>query len=383
MKPDAKQMQKQPSKLNLLLSVVSIFVSILVCEVLVRVINNKPIFSLENWVTTKLEERANTLTAEYDSTLGWRAIPNLSLVGDSANNPDAPDYSHLRVNTNGYGYRFTGSASGSGGPRILVVGDSFTWGSEVSDTETYPAYLASFLNNSEVINAAYGGWGTDQIWLRAKDVAQREKPHVLIISPLTNDLLRNAYRRYGRAFKPHYGLDDDGKLKLFNVPVPRNSSAPRDIGWFQSLLGRFYIATAIANSLGLQEVWINHNRLNDRIHTNETAVSIGCHLAKEAKDWQIETKVNVVFVLLYSGSEVLNGERYWFTKQYVKCIEEAGLPLIDLYDSLLERSNSKDFPANHYRIWKSGAIAHMSPSGNYHVAEIIFEGLDNLGLLNK
>lgn len=382
MTPDVKQIEKQSLRLNLLLSVISIFVLILLCEVLVRVINNKPIFSLENWVTTKLEERTNTLTAEYDPTLGWRAIPNLSLVGDSANNPDAPDYSHLRVNTNEHGYRFTGSASNAGVPRILVVGDSFTWGSEVSDTETYPAYLASFLNNSEVINAAYGGWGTDQIWLRAKAIAQQEKPHVLIISPLTNDLLRNAYRRYGRAFKPYYSFDDDGKLKLLNVPVPRNSSAARDIGWFQSLLGRFYIATAIANSLGLQEVWINHNRLNDRVHTNETAVSIGCHLVKEAKDWQTETNVNVVFVLLYSGAEVLNGERYWFTEQYVKCIEEAGLPLIDLYNRLLEQSKSKDFPASHYRIWKSGAIAHMSPDGNYHVAKIIFEGLDNLGLLN-
>ena len=41
--------------------------------------------------------------------------------------------------------------------RILFLGDSYTFGDNVSDNETYPFYLQQMLPNTEVINM--GGMG--------------------------------------------------------------------------------------------------------------------------------------------------------------------------------------------------------------------------------
>lgn len=375
----------RPSRaVNLLLAAAGVVVALGVAEVGARLIDGKAVFTIRNWVTASLEGNTETRTASYHATLGWYATPNLSLLGDSAMTADAPDYSHLRVTTDAHGYRFTGDRSTLSEPEaapILTVGDSFTWGSEVGDLDTYPAQLQRILDRP-VINAAYGGWGTDQIWLRAQQVAAREQPAVIVLSPLTNDVLRNAYRRYGRAFKPYFDYDEGGELVLKNVPVPRNSTRPRDIGWAQWALGRLYVATYAARALGLQEAWVNSNRLYDRVHENDRAVDIACDLLNPAATLSAETGVPVVLALLYGGNEVQQSEPHWFTQRYKACAEDAGLPVVDLWPRLKRAQREPGFPGSHYRIWKAGRIAHMNPNGNRAVAEEIARALKHLGIMD-
>src|SRR5436309_2009697 len=83
----------------------------------------------------------------YDPTVGWRPQPDLR---------DVKVFGDKRLNTNSRGFRGTAEyASGGQGnkTRILVLGDSFTFGEDVSDTETYSHDLQALMPSAEVINA--------------------------------------------------------------------------------------------------------------------------------------------------------------------------------------------------------------------------------------
>ena len=65
-------------------------------------------------------------------------------------------------------------------PTILAVGDSCTYGDEVSDNETWPAYLEAEMG-TRVWNAGVFGYGLDQAVLRAEVLLPKLKPDILIV----------------------------------------------------------------------------------------------------------------------------------------------------------------------------------------------------------
>jgi len=61
----------------------------------------------------------------------------------------------------------------SGRRRILVLGDSYTFGEEVSDGETYAAVLDDLLPEADVLNLGVHAYGHDQMWLYLRDEGVR------------------------------------------------------------------------------------------------------------------------------------------------------------------------------------------------------------------
>ena len=88
---------------------------------------------------------------KYDPAKGWEMLPNIS--GMSC-------FKKKVFNSNSRGirgkveYAYTKDKNKV---RILFLGDSYTFGDNVSDNETYPFYLQQMLPNTEVINM--GGMG--------------------------------------------------------------------------------------------------------------------------------------------------------------------------------------------------------------------------------
>jgi len=102
--------------------------------------------------------------------------------------------------------------------RILVLGDSFTFGDEVSDDETYPHFLQQMLPGTEVINFGVHGYGHDQMLIYLKEEGVKYEPHIVILGVILDDTHRNvlSFRDYA---KPKFELVSD-RLKLRNSPVP-------------------------------------------------------------------------------------------------------------------------------------------------------------------
>jgi hypothetical protein len=127
------------------------------------------------------------------------------------------------------------------GKPILAVGDSFTWGDQVSDDETWPSYLERTLGK-RIVNAGVAGYGVDQAVLRAEQLVEDYEPELLIGFFIPADVWRSELS-YFAAPKPYFRVVA-GKLELHNVPVPQRratSTFKRVLGYSHAcdwLLGR-------------------------------------------------------------------------------------------------------------------------------------------------
>jgi hypothetical protein len=143
---------------------------------------------------------------------GWALRPNLV---------DARVFKGKRLGSNSRGARGRREhlcPKPKGVFRILVFGDSFTFGEGVSDEETYAARLEERLPGAEVVNLGVHGYGHDQMLLYLKEVGAAYEPDVVVLGFVHDDMERNrlAFRDFA---KPRFELRG-GRLVLTAVPVP-------------------------------------------------------------------------------------------------------------------------------------------------------------------
>jgi len=149
----------------------------------------------------------------YHPVRGWAVMPNIRNM--------TPFGKGKFVNSNSRGLRGSNEYSYSripGKQRILVLGDSFTFGTDVSDDETYSHYLQSSLPNVEVLNFGVQGYGQDQSLLYLQEEGVKYHPDVVLLGFMFMDTNRNLWNFFAFA-KPKFEMTHDG-LKLTNVPVP-------------------------------------------------------------------------------------------------------------------------------------------------------------------
>lgn len=149
----------------------------------------------------------------YDPTQGWIAKPNLRDEQAGPNWSVSTNSRGLRGKTE-YAYEKT-----AGKLRALVLGDSFTFGDEVGDNETYSYYLQQLLPQIEVINMGVHGYGHDQMLILFKEEGVKYQPDIVILGFLEKDMARNLleFRDYA---KPKFVMEN-GQLALRGSPVPR------------------------------------------------------------------------------------------------------------------------------------------------------------------
>lgn len=150
--------------------------------------------------------------AAYHPARGWTLKPDIK---------DLRVFDGKMLNSNSRGFRGKTEyefARTSGKRRIIVLGDSFTFGEEVSDDETYSHDLESALPNTEVLNLGVQGYGHDQMLLYLKEEGVKYHPDVVIVGFAYLDVYRNLWTFFAFA-KPKFKLAPEG-LELTNVPVP-------------------------------------------------------------------------------------------------------------------------------------------------------------------
>ena len=149
--------------------------------------------------------------AEPHPLLGWKLKPNVK---------DLPEFNGKMINTNSHGIRSLQEIDyekPTGKIRILILGESFTFGTEVGDEETYPAFLQKYLPQADVINFGVFGYGFDQMLLYLKEFGLKYHPDIVVIPFLETDKSRAmvGFRDYA---KPYFTLKGE-KLILKNTPI--------------------------------------------------------------------------------------------------------------------------------------------------------------------
>jgi lysophospholipase L1-like esterase len=168
----------------------------------------------------------------YDANLGWRSRPGAS----GRFRTDQFD-AFVSINSKGLRDDETTVHKPRGTRRVVVVGDSFSWGFGVGQDETFSAHLEDLLSNTEVINGGTSGYSTDQSLLWLRDHGIRYAPDVVLYQMAGNDDTVNRMRRiYWVYYKPSFHLGVDGLPLLQGVPVPRASSTELLRHWLRSHL---------------------------------------------------------------------------------------------------------------------------------------------------
>jgi hypothetical protein len=149
---------------------------------------------------------------QYDPLLGWVTRPGLENV---------ELWGGKYLNTTPHGLRGRVDPAferTSDAVRLLVLGDSFTFGEEVSDDEVWCARLAASMPGVEVINLGVHGYGHDQMLLHYRETGRRYDADAVVLGFVDYDVSRNLndFRDYA---KPYFVLRD-GALELRGVPVP-------------------------------------------------------------------------------------------------------------------------------------------------------------------
>lgn len=166
--------------------------------------------------------RYSEITGEIDRfspTLGWELIPG------SQQHHKQKDFDvtyHIGEN----GLRMQESSLQSN-KRVLVLGDSFTFGIGLNDDETWPSLLQKKFKTYSFINAGVSGYSTEQMFLQWKELQNKIHPDVILLSIyLGNDVqdLPLAVPQQASRPKPYFRLNEDGGLVLETSHVQKNSN---------------------------------------------------------------------------------------------------------------------------------------------------------------
>lgn len=123
----------------------------------------------------------------FDSLLGWinKPLASVSQISGKRN---------INININEDGFRANQKykkIKDLNVTRILALGDSFTFGSEVDDLECWSSILEFKDSNFEVLNAGVPGFGLDQSLLYFNELKKTWNPDVVIVSYMTMIWMRH------------------------------------------------------------------------------------------------------------------------------------------------------------------------------------------------
>lgn len=182
------------------------------------------------------EEVVPASIGRFDERLGWALKPLAH--GTSKRTGYEIDY---RINSQGLRNRETQYKKPQGTFRIVLVGDSRTFGWGVPIEKHFSTLLEGYFQDVEVINMGVSGFGVDQELLYLTSEGFRYEPDlVLAYVPHYGDNRHMHSERWGQS-KPRFNLVD-GKLVLSNCPVVTKTTSLSRLG----KLDRFLTAHSAA-----------------------------------------------------------------------------------------------------------------------------------------
>ncbi len=328
-------------------------------EALTRIYFGVPLLRNMDWRTSNQSDLQAGL-AVYDPLLGWGMRPNFT---SEMSGPGA-------VNTIEYGLRRTTSGAEPLEPAsILAVGDSFTAGSEVEDQESWPALLEERLGK-RVLNAGVGGYGTDQVILRAQQLLPHLMPSVLLVGILApDDIRRVGYASFGRP-KPWFDIQN-GALVHHNNPVPEATDI-NQIAELRRVLAHSFVVHMFAQAVA-KDWWFDGltNQFR-RVTNNPEAVT--CQMLAMLKAQTDIQGIRSLIVMQHGGWIYARKEpRSSDAVRISACARRAGYEIVDEYEHLQAvAETSLESLKAHYVMHENGTIyGHMSAAGNSAIADLI------------
>jgi hypothetical protein len=258
------------------------------------------------------------------------------------------------------GLRRNGTGPRPAGEPILAVGDSFTFGDQVADGDTWPARLQAGLGRP-VWNGGVFGYSFAQTVMRAEQLLPMLRPKTLVVSFIADDIRRCELKKRFTEI-PWFELQQ-GQLVLRNVPVPDTDRSELDRQYGRKLLGYSALADfVLANAL--PHWWAGDQR---EVRAHPPGAGIGLEISRLLLD-RLAARCrseNVQLLLVLQGTHVDGDPSTAMANGLVQHAHERGLAVLDLASAFAAAAGAD--PSLSTR-WFAG---HMTAAGNAWVAERI------------
>ena len=96
--------------------------------------------------------------------------------------------------------------------KVLVIGDSFSFGSDADDSSIWPTQLEKLSAKLQVINLAVGGYGIDQMWITLDEEFDTYKPDLVIFAIYGDDFHRTRLDFFDFR-KPYFSIVDKSLVR--------------------------------------------------------------------------------------------------------------------------------------------------------------------------
>lgn len=345
--------------INFTLVLASLLSTLFVLEIGARVYKNE--FEFKNFFAEHKTLLHAAYPAKYDAELGWT--------------PAEGDYSEnlwkTRVTILEDGIRSNGSNEVlelDNNRPILAIGDSFTFGDQVSNNETWPAQLEK-MSGRRVINGGVFGYGIDQAYLRMRMLAAKYKPSMIIFSFIPNDIGRTEHSEMAGVPKPYFNLSKSGGLVLMKNHIRYSPTYPMDN--IRKTIGYSFFAHTMLLEF-YPEYWLHRSLRNKKVHSN--GAKLAFLIFSEIGEFSKSNKIDILILVQYTKDQF---EKNISTVDHVisyidhnQFIDHDHLRIVDLKYSLAElKSRDQDK-------YDSLFHGHMTKEGNVFVAWILCDQMN-------
>ena len=329
------------------------------------------------------DEQMEFYLREHDRTLGWAFVTD-STWGSATDSAGTITRPIPRPDP----------AFASGRPCVSTYGDSFVYGTEASDSGSYPHHLATLLG-CPVRNFGVPAYGSDQALMLFRAQAEVDSAPIVIFQHLTENVLRNV-NRYANLlypgsplrFKPRFVLSRDS-LEYLPTPVttegdfarvtenPDSALAPDGLldrpragfPFIASLI--HWLATDVKMRARITGIPIEAGYYAPDHPAGGFGLTVGI-LTASVRDAAAQGRVGVI-LLQSTRQGLIHGREKgsWMDQALYDTLSARGLPVIHGGPRLLAALGGRD-PCE---LFDDCAQTHLTSEGNRIVAGIIADFL--------
>ncbi len=300
---------------------------------------------------------------DYHRVLGWYPQASKKALLETS-------FIHQEIHTDAAGFRGEkdyASEKPAGITRILALGDSFTFGFGVADSETFSRRLENTMPSLEVLNTGVPGYGIDQVLMLYREIGRKYHPDIVLV-----DVFPEMCWRATRAFtaggyaKPFFKLTAGGELALQNVPVPRPYEMTR--GQFPNLFQQSFWQAVLQKSILYQTLQFRLLRLGRNLFLIDPDLS---------DEWKISRKIlaqllteirrdgaRPVLVLIPPQTWVRSPEKNQPRRSMLRFARREHVPVVDLAGAFYEAGQKSSVEDYYIRDdWHWTAKGHALAAG--------------------
>lgn len=307
----------------------------------------------------KPNKKWNIGVSRFSPKLGYEPRSNIDLV------LNAPGWKNIKLSTDANGFR-NSYPNPNAKFKVLTVGDSFTWGDQVNDNDTWQSCLNRQLNEFEFINAGVFGYGTAQALMRSEEIMKGKNYDLVILQTLVGkDFIRDQFDIRDGFVRPYL---KKSKGEIVVVPPPPANTPNTKYGPSKINLVDYFLLnlTFLRNPRFLtNKIYV---KILDKNNGNINRRGIGSASVREIIDHtvKVSSKQNYPIVWLLQYTENLNENILEERKLIIKTLKKYDMSFIDTFETLHGNPKYKSD-----QLWN----IHHTPLGNMITCQKISKDL--------